>query len=419
MAHFLLIEVPGGNDFDILEAAVSLGHDITFFTTDILLYKKNGTFDKYLILVKRIIEIKPFDYDEVEKKALEIHHQNPFDAILCLIDIRIIETAKLAERLGLCFLNVESAQNLRDKFTVRTILERQKIKQPEFRLALNNEQLRDAVETLGFPVIVKPSDGYGSQNIMKFLTPNDLNPLIDPLDNYLPCKTDYGFNVQANDRLLVERFVEGQLIGCDTFTQNGQHIMLGINEKTMFPEPSAAIKGSCFPVTRYDVKEIQNYVFSVLDALNFDYGAAHVELIVSSQDIQLVEINPRLVGAKIPRLLNVAFQLSIHQYLIDLHLRKTLTPLFSVTNRFAVSRWIVSYVPGILKSITLPDMNPNIAYVEILKKEGDFVSYPYQNADRIGYVMTFGDSQRQAEEFADLYISQVKLNVIPAEVMYQ
>ena len=62
---------------------------------------------------------------------------------------------------------------------------------------------------------------------------------------------------------------------------------------------------------------------------------------------------------------------------------------------FAVSRWIISEITGILEEVTIPPiLNPGIRHVEILKKTGDSVSYPYQNADRIGYIMTLGDTFR-------------------------
>ncbi|MGZ4995362.1 MAG: ATP-grasp domain-containing protein, partial [Methylobacter sp.] len=355
MAHLLLIEAPGGNDFDLFESALMQGHQVTFFTADGAHYAQNGTLSENLTFAKRIVEINPFDYDEFEKQAVEIHEQDPFDALLCLIDIRITEAAKLAERLNLRFLNPTSASAMRDKFTVRTLLAEKGIRQPEFALATNNQQLRAAIENMGFPVLVKPSDGYGSQNIAAFLTEDDLNPLLDPLDNYLPCCTDYGFGVKANDRLLVERYISGQLVGCDTLTRDGKHLMLGINEKLMYPQPSSAIRGSCFPSDRYDVGLLEDYVFSILDALDFNDGVAHTEVLLSEDGPLLVEVNPRLVGAKIPRLLNLALGRSIHADVIDLHLGKPLSEQsFRAGYGFAVSRWIITDVTGVLEEVVVP-----------------------------------------------------------------
>ena len=409
MAHLLLIEAPGGNDFDVFEAALLQGHEISFFTADIGYYQNNGLYERYLALAKRIVEIKPFEYQQLEQQALEIHQQDAFDALLCLIDIRIVDAAKLAQCLKLRFVNPETAIIMRDKYTVRNLLASKGISQPEFALATDNLQLRTAVEQLGFPVLVKPSDGYGSQNIALFLDENDLNPLLDPLDHYLPCKTDYGFGVNANDRLLVERYIEGQLIGCDTFTQDGQHQMLGINEKLMFAPPSCAIKGSCFPSDKYELGPIRDYVFSILDELGFNEGATHTELILTEDGPFLVEVNPRLVGAKIPRLLNLALGRSVHNDLIDLHLGKPWSKLTCSSEiGFAVSRWVTTSSSGHLEVVLLPELiDEGVKQVEVFKKPGDQVGYPYQNADRIACVMTLGKTRQHAEQLADDFISAV------------
>ncbi len=59
----------------------------------------------------------------------------------------------------------------------------------------------------------------------------DLAPWMSPLEDMLPSRADYGLGVKANDRLLVEQYMKGVVIGCDTFTHNGQHTLIGVNEK--------------------------------------------------------------------------------------------------------------------------------------------------------------------------------------------
>ncbi|WP_221048514.1 ATP-grasp domain-containing protein [Methylogaea oryzae] len=397
-----------------MQAALAVGHEVTFFTADLAHYQRNGSLEAYLSRARAVIEIQPFSYAAFEKSAAAIHGETPFDGILCLIDIRIIEAAALAERLGLRFLNPQTATLLRDKYRVRCALAERGIAQPDFALATHNGELRNAVSDLGLPVIVKPCDGYGSQNITMLLTDDDINPLIDPLDHYLPCRTDYGLGVTANDRLLVERYIEGTLIGCDTLTLDGKHVMLGINEKSMFPPPFGAIQGSCFPSDRFDVAPVREYVFAVLDAVGFNDGASHTEIILSAEGPLLVEVNPRLVGAKIPRLLNLAFGRSVHRDLIDLHLGiPPSAAAYRKPDGYAVSRWIVAERAGTLADIRLPQTpDRRIKQVEILKTPGDAVTPPYQNSDRIGCVMALAETRAQAEQCANAYVSQVELAVI-------
>jgi biotin carboxylase len=410
MAHLLIIELPGGNDTDILQAALDRGDSFTFLTADLALYQKQATVMHFLNQARACIEVPQFDLQDAMTRVLTEHQNTPFEAVLCLLDIRLIEAATLAHRLGLNHLNPTSAHLLRDKFSVRQRLQDCGIVQPAFALATSNEELKQAVAKIGLPVLIKPSDGYGSQNIVMIEFEADLAPWMSPLDDMLPSRADYGLGVQANDRLLVEQYMQGIVIGCDTFTQNGQHSLLGINEKMFFDRPSFAIRGGCFTPNQGQFQVVETYVKALLDAVGFDCGAAHIELMVHQNGLSLIEINPRLVGAKIPRLLSLAFQRSIHSDLIDLHLGRPVV-VRPQTSLVAVTRWMVADQSGIFKAVALPAVrDPKIACVEILKQAGDPIRLPMENADRIGYVMTCAPSREEAESVAEQFIADTVLH---------
>ncbi len=317
--------------------------------------------------------------------------------------------------MQLPFLNRAATELLRDKFSVRQRLTGRGLPQPGFALARSNEELKLAVEELGLPVLIKPTDGYGSQNIVVLRFPEDLDPYLTPLDDMLPSGMDYGLGVKANDRLLVERYLTGTIVGCDTFSFNGQHQLLGINEKLFFEAPSFAIRGGCFQPNRPEFGGIQSYIFSLLDAVDFDFGAAHIEIILTDSGPQLIEINARLVGAKLPRLMSFALGKSVYAGLIDLHLGMSDAFGLCDTGMVAVTRWIVAEHPGLLASVTLPLwQDARIRCVEILKMPGDCVRPPTENADRIGYVMVCAPTQAEAEGIADKFVSECVCCLKPA-----
>ncbi len=406
MTHLLIIELPGGNDTDILQAAIDRGDSFTLLTADLALYQQQPTVNSLLQQAHACINVPSFDMQAVESQVIAAHKAKPFDAVLCLLDIRLIETATLAQTLGLKYLNLKSAQLLRDKFSVRQRLQERGIAQPLFALATSNEELKQAVDHIGLPVLIKPSDGYGSQNIVVIEHEDDLAPWMSPLEDMLPSRADYGLGVKANDRLLVEQYMQGVVIGCDTLTQNGQHTLVGVNEKLFFEPPSFAIRGGCFMPNKGQFKAIEAYVFALLDAVEFDCGATHIELMLHADGLSLIEINPRLVGAKIPRLISLACKRSIHSDLIDLHVGRPVAP-FSEASAVAVTRWLVAEQTGNLASIELPTTaDSRIACVEMLKQAGDSVRPPMENADRIGYVMSCAPTRQQADAAAENFISK-------------
>lgn len=415
MAHLLIIELPGGNDTDIIQAAIDRGDSFTFLTADLTLYQQQPQVYALLQQARACIDVAGFEMHTVQEQVLAAHQKLAFEAVLCLLDIRLVEAATLAKRLNLKHLNPVSAQLLRDKFSVRQRLKECGIAQPMFALATSNETLKEAVSQIGLPVLIKPSDGYGSQNIVMIDCEEDLAPWMSPLEDMLPSHADYGLGVQANDRLLVEQYMSGLVIGCDTLTQNGQHILVGVNEKLFFEPPSFAIRGGCFTPNQGQFKAIETYVFALLNAVDFDCGAAHIELMLHENGMSLIEINPRLVGAKIPRLISLACKRSIHSDLIDIHLGRSLAP-FSQASEVAVTRWLVANETAKLAKVELPDINdPHIACVELLKHDGDLVRPPMENADRIGYVMSCAPTRVEANTAAENFIQQSMIHYLPLE----
>ena len=353
MTHILLFDVPGGNDFTVMDDAIELGHEVTFCTNDRDHYRRQGAAtEAALSRCREILETPAHASAVLEQQLIERHTQQPFSALLCLIDIRIIEASRIARRLGLPFLNPTTAEQLRDKFTVREKLAEHGLRQPRFALAQSLQDLPHDMETVGFPALIKPSDGYGSQNVTVLFREDQLATYMERFAQILQTPTPYGLGVSSNNRFLVEEYLRGSMIGCDLFCDSRRRLFLGINDKLLFPPPSFSFRGSCFPSNRFDEKAIQDYAFQILDVMEFDFGATHIEMMVTEEGPHLVEINPRLVSAQIPYLMGYAFGRSLYTDLIQLHLGVPVEnwPPFE-RQWYSAIRWIVADRPGELTSI--------------------------------------------------------------------
>jgi len=207
--------------------------------------------------------------------------------------------------------------------------------------------------------------------------------------------------------------MSGRFIGCDTFTSEGRHRMLGVHDKLLFAPPSFAMRGSCFTPGAQGFEAVERYVFAMLDAVGFDHGAAHIELMLTADGPRLVEINARLVGAKIPRLVGHALGRSLHDDVIALHLGEPLcVEPFTQPQAAAVLRWVVADRSGILDRVDLPSPDDaRIRCVEMLKTAGDPVRAPLENADRIGYVMVFGPVRSEAERLAEDFVARARVRL--------
>jgi hypothetical protein len=129
VSHLLVIDLPGGNDTDILAAARNLGHKVSFLTADPAHYLAQSEV-AHELADAAIIPAPGFELPGVIADLLERHADDPFAAVLCLQDLRIVESAKIAQALGLAHLNPRTATLARDKAAVRRHLEAKGLPQP-------------------------------------------------------------------------------------------------------------------------------------------------------------------------------------------------------------------------------------------------------------------------------------------------
>ena len=411
MSHLLIVELPGGSDADILVRALADGHSFSLLTADAAHYFAQPEIAPLLDQASRIIPAGAFAFEELMPRLQAVHRTDRFDAVLCLQDLRIVETAQIAQALGLRHLSPAAAELARDKLAVRQRLADAGIVQPPCRRATSAPELLTAIAAIGLPALVKPVDGFGSQHVFALRHAGDLAALHQMSGVLAAGPGDYGLGVAARGGMVVERLLEGRMIGCDTLTSGGRHVLLGVNEKLFFPPPSFAIRGGCFTTNCGQFAEIEAYAFRLLDAIGFDHGAAHIELMLTTDGPQLIEINPRLVGARLPRLLDMARDRSIHADLVHLHLAGELPPAASVPFH-AATRWVAAVDQGELASLTWPPLALSAAVqVTMHARPGDRVGPAFDNADRLACVMACGSDRAATEALAQAVADQARVTL--------
>ena len=414
MAHLLMLEIPFDDDHGVVEGAARLGHRVTVVTA----YADAAQTLRTALPgrdASDTVVIEAYAYEALEAFALALHARRPIDAVICVLDVCIVDASRLAERLGLRFLAAGTARLMRDKSLVRARLADHGIEQPRFSLARSPDELDAAIERIGWPCIVKPVDGFASQWVTLLRDEPHWQKLRAALRGAFASPGELGTSGEWRGPWLVESFAHGTMVGCDTFTVGGRHIMLGVNEKMFFAPPSFAVRGGCFPSSRFDMEPIGRYVSDVLDALGFDFGAAHTEISITCEGPRLIEVNPRLVGSGIPKLLGLALDRSLYEDLIALHLGSPMTELGDARPvRFAASRWITAPRNGVLRTLAPPEhIDPRVRRIALLHKPGDLVSLPYNNGNRLGCVMAVGATQEEAEQVAEQVVRDTRVEVDP------
>ena len=88
MAHLLIIDLPGGNDTDIIEAAVNAGHTFSFLTSQLDLYRSQASVQTAISSAVEQLDVPGFEYAQVERSVLDLHQRYPIDAVATEYSIR-------------------------------------------------------------------------------------------------------------------------------------------------------------------------------------------------------------------------------------------------------------------------------------------------------------------------------------------
>ncbi|MFI1197346.1 ATP-grasp domain-containing protein [Micromonospora sp. NPDC020750] len=112
--------------------------------------------------------------DDIIAAGKQWHQAEGFDGVLTFSESSVITVAAVAEALGLPGIGVETAVNCRNKYLMRQAYERAGAPSPQFRLTGTLAEAHAAAEAFGYPVIIKPTHGAGSNFVFKVGSPAEL-----------------------------------------------------------------------------------------------------------------------------------------------------------------------------------------------------------------------------------------------------
>lgn len=138
-----------------------------------------------------------------------------------------------------------------------------------------------------FPLIAKPRSGTGSKNIHLLSTPEEYDAFVASSEDA--------------DTFLFQPFYRGPLYSAEVWSNGQSAVFFGVTNRTLTKPPRFLEEVKSFPHaanTPWE-KEVEAWTMSLMSALDYDLGLAHIEFIETCNGFKLVEINARMAGALI------------------------------------------------------------------------------------------------------------------------
>ncbi len=226
------------------------------------------------------------------------------DKIVALDDFDVEKAATLREHLRIGGMGETTARYFRDKLAMRMKAREAGINVPDFVGILNYERIKEFLNKVTPPYVLKPRLSAGAIGIKKIHNSDELWQKINELGD-------------QQSFYLLEKFIPGDIFHVDSILSNKQ-ILFSIVSKYGLPPMEVSHEGRVF-MTRtiergsVDESSLQKLNRSVLPSLGLQQGVSHTEYIKAHEDEKyyFLETSARVGGAHIVELIEGATGLNL------------------------------------------------------------------------------------------------------------
>ncbi|MFR0687902.1 ATP-grasp domain-containing protein [Enterobacterales bacterium AE_CKDN230030158-1A_HGKHYDSX7] len=346
------------------------------------------------------------DFDAVRKVLEEqIGH---IDALLTFAEIRTAVTARLCAHFDLRGADPKAIEIAQDKYRFRQVLREWGADNVQAVRIESPEELRSLVGTVTFPCFLKPVQGHSSIGAVLCSSESKIESVIEQLG---AISEDW-----ISSAFVVEEFLCGALVSVEMLTSAiGDHHLVGLSDRDVV-HGSVEI-GASFPLRNSSSQAVLEKARSALDAIGYDFGPSHIEIMLTDDGPHLVEVNTRVGGSGHSIMLDLATSRSIVGDCIELCLGNLdTTGVLYEPQQGAAWKCLVSDAQGVLAS--LPSIEsvrhsfPSVREVWLHQEVGDVIEGTQSNYSWILQVMCVGRDQADAKANAAQVIEFVAQRVV-------
>ncbi|MDD5623644.1 MAG: ATP-grasp domain-containing protein [Candidatus Peribacteraceae bacterium] len=348
---------------------------------------------------------------------LNANHGHTIDGAITFWEDDIPLLAKICAECKLKGNSVETATLTRDKAKMQERFEQCGLPHIRQHLLKTKADVQTAMDTIGFPAVIKPVFGSDSQFVIQVNTKEEAEdayryllknctPTFDPIYRY-------------NRRLfLYQEFVEGHEFSIECYAQHGVPHIVGIHEKMAMHPPFFMETGDQIPprIPEVQVKELTDAAKEALIVLGVENSLAHVEAKLTRNGIRVIEVASRMGGEYIHENVCKIYDFDLIEAGAEIALGQNVTQQAKEPKGHIVGRCFIPETSGIITQIRGVDQvrkEPSVLSLFLGKQVGDSVLIPPDGFETIGWVTVMGGSVVEAEQEMAKVLDQIVIEVSP------
>jgi D-alanine-D-alanine ligase-like ATP-grasp enzyme len=240
--------------------------------------------------VEACLETPLWDSTEVRRSVLAYHAKKPFDALLPVNEGTVVQTAELAEELGLKALSVPAAVSSRNKYLSYLLWEAQGVPVPATIPVHDADAAWAHIEQhWNGKAVIKLVDSMNSQGVIAVSSRSECREGVRQLYAMIQQSKQTDLKIDRNRfaygrsslTLMAQSFCEGLEVSADVFLMpQGEDRVLALLEKVPSTGPYFAETASIYPsaLSAAEAQEVERLAIQAARALGLEFGPAHVEI---------------------------------------------------------------------------------------------------------------------------------------------
>ncbi len=312
--------------------------------------------------------------------------------------------AAVAAELGLPAITPEAALACTDKFVMAKAFEAAGVPHPEYRLVNSFADAEAAAASIGFPLILKPTDSSGSRGVVIVEDPSELQ------DAY-----EYAQLYSRGGQVIAEEFLVGTEISLEMFHDRERMHVVVVTDKYTSGAPHFVELGHSQPSELpEDILDAARAVaIAASEAVGIHRGPGHAELMLTRRGPVMIEIGARLGGDCVTSHLA---PLSTGVDLVGLVIKNAVDMPFEVPTPEGTPCAVrfMEAPEGKLSAVHgIPDAQamPGVVLVDLVKPLGHVGAGTLSSADRLGHVIAYGATQEEARTRCTEALNHIAMEV--------
>ncbi|MFH9071416.1 ATP-grasp domain-containing protein [Streptomyces alboflavus] len=211
----------------------------------------------------------------------------------------LVQTARLARRLGLPSNSPEVMEAARNKATARTLFARHGVPSAASMTVRSLLEAALAAETIGYPIVLKSAARAGSIGVIRV-------DRAEELPHAFEFAATGALDGIESTKLLVEEYLDGPEVSVECVTHRGYTTAVAVTRKTLGKAPFFEEVAHSVDAADPLLDQVVSVATAAIKALGITDGVSHVEMRLVDGRPRLIEVNARLGGDMIGHLVQLA-----------------------------------------------------------------------------------------------------------------